>query len=452
MTHSPNGGYPPSGGYQQTGGRPGNGGGYPPAGGYRQAPPAPGDYRRPDDQYDPHGYEPHGYDRHDGPYGGYEPEPQGRRRGRTWLIVAACIAVLALVAGGVMKYMNIGPFSDKGKPVSFGQDQAAGGQAGGTTGGAEPADSKVLMPTGPAAEFKNANTMGDGTHIAVTTLDGKKSGFKGKVWVWAPKQYEDPKYKNSGFPVLIALPGGPGYPNNYWMGTDLGLESSIAKWSQEGKSLPFILAMPVLNPDAKYYYDGSDIPNQPKMGTWLTEDVPDLVKQNFRTLKSRDGWAFMGSSSGGFAGFKAVMKHPDKFKAVIASGPDIVPDSPLWKGHEAEMRENNPEVLSQRLIDEANAPKAPKSPKGAKNKDKAGKDKDGDKDVFIAFQYGTLEAAITRQGVDKYIATYGNKGPIHTHLEVIQGGKHDAKTYVKGMGNSSIQWISEHMEGPTPAS
>ncbi|MEU7137184.1 alpha/beta hydrolase-fold protein [Streptomyces sp. NPDC046261] len=341
------------------------------------------------------------------------------------MIVVASIAALGLIAGGVLKYFEIGPFSEKGKPVSFGQDDK-GGQAGGT-GGAKPADSKTLMPTGPKADFRVANTLGDGTKIGVVTLDGKKSGFKGKVWVWAPKQYDDPKYAKSGFPVMIALPGGPGYPNNYWMGTDLGLQSSISKWSQEGKSLPFILAMPVLNPDDKYYYDGSDIPGQAKMGTWLTEDVPELVKQNFRTLKSRDGWAFMGSSSGGFAGFKAVLKHPDKFKAVIASGPDIVPDSPLWKGHEKEMAENNPEVLAKRLIDT-------KGP-----------------DVYVAFQVGTAEPPIVMSQVKKFQAQYG-KGPVHTMLREIPGGKHNAKTYVPNMGEGLIQYISQHMEGPTPSS
>ncbi|GGP75176.1 alpha/beta hydrolase [Streptomyces abikoensis] len=462
MAHSPNGGYRPNGGYQQQGGGHPQGGGFGPrpggypqqgggyggqdrgyqqqGGGYRQQG-GPGTYP-PADGYGPY----NGRDGRDGrddqygdQYGGQyddqydgQYQSQGRQRAsraKFWTIVVASIAIVGLLTGGVLKYLEVGPFSKKGDPVSFGPGgDKNGGQAGGATGG-DSGDSKTLMPTGPAAQFKNANTLGDGTEIGVVTITGKKSGFTGKVWVWAPKQYKDPKYAKSGFPVLIALPGGPGYPNNYWMGTDLGLESSIAKWADEGKSKPFLLAMPILNPNDKNYYDGSDIPGQAKMGTWLTEDVPDLMKQNFRTLKSRDGWAFMGSSSGGFAGFKAVMKHPDKFKAVIASGPDIVPDSPLWKGYDAEKRENNPEVLSQRLID-------------TKSKN----------DVYIAFQYGTLEAAITRQGVDKYIATYGNKGPIHTHLEVIQGGKHDAKTYVKGMGNSSIQWISEQMEGPTPSS
>lgn len=86
--------------------------------------------------------------------------------------------------------------------------------------------------------------------------------------------------------------------------------------------------MPVLNPGTdkqEDHHDGSDIPGRPKMGTWLTEDVPDFVRANFRTFTSRDGWAFMGSSSGGFAGLKSVLKHPDKLKAVTPPAPTSSP-------------------------------------------------------------------------------------------------------------------------------
>ncbi|MFC9814137.1 alpha/beta hydrolase [Streptomyces virginiae] len=415
-------------------------------GGQGPRPPYGDQYGRPYAQ--PHGQSPHGeqyaepygeqYARQDGHGGPYGQQPQGhweqerpeppRRRGRRWLIAGVSVLALAGIAAGVMNHFEIPPFTDKGSAVSFGQQP--GGGKGSDKGGAaaQPANSKMLMPTGPAADFKNSMTLGDGTHVAVTTLDGKKSGFKGKVWVWAPKEYNDPKFAKSGFPVLIALPGGAGYPSNYWMGTDLGLQTSISKWYAEGKSKPFLLAMPVLNPgpdDKGVYWDGSDIPGQPKMGTWLTEDVPDLMKANFRTVKSRDGWAFMGSSTGGFAGMKAVLKHPDKFKAVIASGPDIVPDSSLWKGHDKEKAENNPELLAKHLIDT-------KGP-----------------DVYIAFQVGDNESnKKTLPDVQKFVATFGNKGPVHTSLRVIPGGQHNAKTYVPNMGEGPIQYISKVMEGP----
>ncbi|MFI5546032.1 alpha/beta hydrolase [Streptomyces sp. NPDC051815] len=396
-------------------------------------PPQGNRYGRPYGQ--PHGQQPYGEQHHGGPpYGGppqhheEQPEPPRRRsRGRRWLIAGVSVLALAGAAAGVMAHFEIPPFTDKGSAVSFGKPPA-GGKGSGQDGSQQPANSKMLMPTGPAAEFKNAMTLPDGTHVAVTTLDGKKSGFKGKVWVWAPKEYDDPKFAKSGFPVLIALPGGAGYPSNYWMGTDLGLQTSISKWYAEGKSKPFLLAMPVLNPgpdDKGVYWDGSDIPGQPKMGTWLTEDVPDLMKANFRTVKSRDGWAFMGSSTGGFAGMKAVLKHPDKFKAVIASGPDIVPDSSLWKGHDKEKAENNPELLAKQLIER-------KGP-----------------DVYIAFQVGDNESnKKTLPDVQKFVATYGDKGPVHTSLRVIPGGQHNAKTYVPNMGEGPIQYISKVMEGP----
>ncbi|MEU4211547.1 alpha/beta hydrolase-fold protein [Streptomyces sp. NPDC026206] len=356
---------------------------------------------------------------------------RGRRRAsraRRWLVVVASIATLGLIAWPVMSYYEIPPFTDKGDPVSY---DRAGGENGG-----QAANSRTLLPTGPKAGFENVNTLSDGSKISVVTLDGKKSGYKGKVWVWAPKEYtDDPKFAESGFPVVIALPGGPGYDSNYWIGKFKGgdrgmvsLQESISTWYHEGASKPFLLAMPVLNPgpdDKGIYWDGSDIPGQPKMGTWLTEDVPDLMKANFRTLKSRDGWGFMGSSTGGFASLKSVLKHPDKFKAAVANGPDILPDSPLWKGHEKEMRENNPEVLAKELT-------AAKGP-----------------DVYLAFQVGTKENAATMAGVKKFINAYG-KGPVHTKLWEIPGGRHNGATYLSNM-REPLKWISDRMEGPTPS-
>ncbi|MEU7020523.1 alpha/beta hydrolase-fold protein [Streptomyces sp. NPDC046203] len=289
---------------------------------------------------------------------------------------------------------------------------------------------RTLFPTGPAASFTTVTTLADGTKIRVTDLHGAKSGFTGKVWVWTPKQYSDPAYAKSGFPVLISLPGSYGYPANYWKSTHLGFESNVARWSEQGKSVPFIVVMPVLNPNNKHYYDGSDIPGQPKMGTWLTEDVPDFVRTNFRTFQSRDGWAFMGSSSGGFAALKSVLQKPDKFKAAIASGPDTVPDSPLWKGYEEEREANDPEELATAL---ARKPDIPANR------------------VYLAFQIGTQETGIM-ESLKDFIRTYTNKGPVKSHLQVIEGGAHNARSYMKGMDEGTIAWISQYLQGPIPAS
>ncbi|MGP8300944.1 alpha/beta hydrolase [Streptomyces inhibens] len=357
----------------------------------------------------------------DPPYGArQEPRAARRRPTRRTLIAGAFLAALALLVYPVLKYGDVG--SGIGEPMSFNQPAPDGGAGRHTALSTDPS---VRMPAGPQADFRTAGTLGDGTKIGVTTLKGKKSGFTGKVWVWAPEEYYEERYRNSAFPVLIALPGGRGYPLNYWTRPDLKLQRTLADLTALGRSKPFLLVMPVLNPDKAHYYDGSDIPGQPKMGTWLSDDVPDLVKANFRTFTGRDGWAFMGSSSGGFAGLKQVLQHPDRFKAVIASGPDTRPDSPLWRGHKKEMRANDPARLAARLAARPGAPH-----------------------VHLLFQIGTKERG--RANLERFIRTYA-KGPVKAELHVIQDGGHNAKGYVRGMRDASLEAISKVLRGPTPS-
>ncbi|MEV8534537.1 alpha/beta hydrolase-fold protein [Streptomyces sp. NPDC051211] len=348
--------------------------------------------------------------------------PRRPRRRRLFLICGAL--ALALTAGGGVAAYQYDLFSDIGEPISFGRTAETAADPASGTGAAGRARPGTRLPTGPAAKFVRAARLPDGTEIGKTTLKGAKSGFTGDVWVWVPKEYDDPAYARSAFPVLISLPGGRGYPNNYWgTGPGLGLQQAVTDGAEAGRSLPFILVMPVINADTKNHFDGSDIPGQPRMGTWMADDVPDFVKANFRTFTARDGWAFMGSSSGGFGALKHVLKHPDRFKAVIASGVDIVPDSPLWKGNRAAMDANNPEKLARKLI-EAKGP-----------------------DVYVNFQIGTKESG--RDQAEKFMREYG-RGPVHTRLQVIQDGEHNGKSYVRGMREGSLEWISKVLLAPTP--
>ncbi|MCK7623631.1 esterase family protein [Streptomyces sp. RS10V-4] len=329
------------------------------------------------------------------------------------------IALVGLCAYPTVKYLDV--LNDIGEPMSFSQTLPGGAPGPVRASAADPA---VRLPGGPQAAFRTAATLSDGTKIGVTTLHGEKSGVTGKVWVWAPKEYYEARYRNSAFPVLIALPGSYGYPDNYWARPGLKLQRTLTDLVFQGRSKPFLVVMPVLNP-ARHYYDGSDIPGQPKMGTWLSDDVPGLVRANFRTFADRDGWAFMGSSSGGFAALKQVLAHPDRFKAAIASGPDTRPDSPLWRGHRAEKRANDPEVLARRLAARPGGP-----------------------EVFLQFQIGTREGG--RANLERFIQRYA-KGPVHARLHVIEGGGHTARSYVQGMRDVSLEAISRVLRGPTPA-
>ncbi|WP_328968709.1 alpha/beta hydrolase [Streptomyces sp. NBC_00239] len=360
--------------------------------------------------------------------GGEEPPRRSRRR-LGWISAVVAVAVLAGV--GVTGW-KLDWFNDNGEAVTFGQPPAGtqGEQDPGVTGkdkdkgkdGGRPA---MSMPTGPAAEFRRTTRLDDGTSIAKTRLTGAKSGFTGDVWVWVPKEYDDPKYAKSAFPVLISLPGGNGYPTNYWADRSLGLQKAVTEGVKAGTSLPFILIMPVLNPDERNYYDGSDIPGQPKMGTWMAEDIPAFTKANFRTFTSRDGWAFMGNSSGAFVGLKMVMQHPDRFKAVIANGGETAPDSPLWHGDKKLMDANDPGKLAEKLS-RGTGP-----------------------EVYVNFQIGTKEGSQDLARLKKFEKDYG-KGPVKITTHVIQNGDHNGWDYVRGMTEGSLEWISKVMAKPIP--
>ncbi|GAA3381923.1 alpha/beta hydrolase [Streptomyces racemochromogenes] len=352
------------------------------------------------------------------------PRPK-RSRAKLWIGGAVVAALLA--GGGGYAYWGTDWFDGNGEDVTFAKPKPPAQGAGEGSGGGAAAtgpDPDVSLPAGPAAQFKQTTKLDDGTRISKTRLKGAKSGFEGDVWVWTPKEYDDPKYANSAFPVMIALPGGNGYPDNYWATMpNIGLQKAIAEASAKGTGLPFVLVMPLLNPDNKNYYDGSDIPGQPKMGTWIAEDVPDLAKANFRTYKSRDGWAIMGNSSGAFVGLKQVMQHPEKFRGVIANGGETAPDSPLWKNNKAEMDANDPAKLAQKLIQS-------KGP-----------------EVYVNFQYGTKEGG--RERLEKFQRENG-KGPIKIDLYEIKGGDHNGWDYVRGMKEQGLEALSKVMKGPKP--
>lgn len=216
-------------------------------------------------------------------------------------------------------------------------------EAGGTSAAQGHAPS-VAMPTGPPARFTVARRTSAGP-ILLTRLKGARSGVTGKVWVWLPPQYNDPRYARTGFPVVILHTGGSGAGYNYWANPAvLPTQKDDVDLVKVGKAYPFIMVMPVLQMSARQDTECSDIPGQPKMGTWLGEDVPAFIRANFRTLTSRDGWGTAGASSGAFCAVKLAVEHPGGFKAVASWGGYFSPETDLrWSA--AGRRANSPDLI-----------------------------------------------------------------------------------------------------------
>ena len=216
-----------------------------------------------------------------------------------------------------------------------------------TSAPATSADSLVTMPTGPKADLKLSQNTPVGP-IMVTTLHGAKSGVSGKVWVWLPPQYNDPKYAHYGFPVVTLYAGGSSAGYNTWTDQQqLPIQAEDAAMAKQGKASPFIMVMPIQNfhDDDNRLLDCSDIPGHPRMGTWMGEDVPDFVRANFRTLKSRTGWGLMGASTGGLCSAKLALQFPGTFSAAVPIDGYFIPDSLYWRGHRAAMEANTPQRM-----------------------------------------------------------------------------------------------------------
>jgi enterochelin esterase-like enzyme len=205
----------------------------------------------------------------------------------------------------------------------------------------------VSMPTGPAARFRVARQTAAGP-VLLTWLRGARSRMTGKVWVWLPPEYRDPRYARTGFPVVTLYTGGSGAGYNYWSDPAiLPAQADDVSLVRQGRAHPFIMVMPALQPNVHEDTECSDIPGHPRMGTWLADDVPAFIRANFRTLKSRDGWGTAGASSGAFCAVKMAADQPHRYKAAVSWGGYFAPETDLsWSA--AGQRANSPDLVIQR--------------------------------------------------------------------------------------------------------
>ncbi|MGW3230673.1 alpha/beta hydrolase [Kitasatospora sp. NPDC001095] len=336
--------------------------------------------------------------------------------GAAVLALAASLAACGSSGGGkgggaAANATPAGGSSSAGSPSAVGTGPA-------TTGSATPtAAGKVLMPTGPAAALNKVRDTSAGP-IMMTKVTGAKSGVTGQVWVWLPPEYNDPKFAKTGFPVLTLFAGGQSNGYNTWTDNQLPIQEENERLVKEGKSHPFIMVMPVqnFNGDEKNALDCSDIPGQPKMGTWMAEDIPDFVRANFRTVKGRDGWGVMGASTGGFCSAKLALQYPQVYKAAVPIDGYFIPDSGLWKGHDAERAANNPDVLVAQ----------------------------GKADVSMLVTAGganPYETKVVKSWVAKAVA------PVKIEYYEQPGGKHLTSDFKK-MIPDTLVWLTAHLAPP----
>jgi enterochelin esterase-like enzyme len=182
---------------------------------------------------------------------------------------------------------------------------------------------------------------GDG--FEETTFKGPVSGITSQVYVWTPPQYA--QQPHGYFPVLELLHGVVGSPDG-WIGP-MNVVAHLEAAESSGEVFPYILVVPEVTPVRGHTspWDNeecSDVPGDANVDAWLSQDVRDMVVDDFRAEPAADGWGLMGYSTGGFCAAKLVLQHPDRYRAAVSLSGYYEPDSM--------------ELSSDTALDHANSP------------------------------------------------------------------------------------------------
>ena len=206
-------------------------------------------------------------------------------------------------------------------------------------------DSVAAAMPGPPANRAVFTQSSDG--MLETYFRGKYSKLSGEVLVWTPPQYNEAQYRTYRFPVMMLLHGVPGSPSSWVEGGNL--PASIARLMSSGEVKPAIVVVPVIDPGGV----DTDCSNTSthENATWLAEDVPELINNQFRTLTEAKAWGLIGFSTGGLCSVKLSMQYPKTFASAVAMDADPFSGDPSVLSNPAVRKVNSPLWLAKQRPD-----------------------------------------------------------------------------------------------------
>ncbi|OHV76754.1 S-formylglutathione hydrolase [Ensifer sp. LCM 4579] len=114
------------------------------------------------------------------------------------------------------------------------------------------------------------------------------------------------------------------------MASELGLIIVCPDTSPRGADVPDEPTNWQMGKGAGFYLDATEKPwtEHYQMYTYITEELPALVGEQFRIDPSRQG--IFGHSMGGHGAMTIALKNPDRFKSCSAFAPIVAPSSADW--------------------------------------------------------------------------------------------------------------------------
>jgi pimeloyl-ACP methyl ester carboxylesterase len=159
-----------------------------------------------------------------------------------------------------------------------------------------------------------------GQRFQTFTVTGAASGLTGTVLVSLPAGYEDPANAGRTYPVIEALHGFPGSPNE-WRDGGIHLVDALDRLeAQRGIRDTVVIAPQIEFPAGADTECVNGSSGQPQVETWLARDVPGAMAARLRIAQGPQSWATMGFSAGGWCAAMLTMLHPDVYGSGVVLG------------------------------------------------------------------------------------------------------------------------------------
>ncbi|MCW2503988.1 MAG: esterase [Actinomycetia bacterium] len=177
------------------------------------------------------------------------------------------------------------------------------------------AQQSQLLPAVAAGEKANQRHPASGVMVA-TAIHGRRTGYSLPARIYFPAAYFDKAHPKQVFPVVEFFTG-------FYGGLDifqrtLGASAVMDQLIGKHKMPPAVVVIPEQNPHLPADSECVDAVNGDRADTYLSEDVPEVVRSELRVGRGRESWALMGYSTGGYCAANLAIRHPAEFSAVVS--------------------------------------------------------------------------------------------------------------------------------------
>ena len=150
--------------------------------------------------------------------------------------------------------------------------------------------------------------------VETVEIHGPISQIRTEAHVYLPPQYFQRRYAHTVFPAAEVFTGYPG--SNQMLVHKLQYPALLLRDLHHHHAQPMVLVM--LRSAVVYPRDTecTDVPGGPQVETFLAQDVPLEIAQNYRVQPN--GWGTIGDSTGGYCAAKVTMMNPSTFHAAVS--------------------------------------------------------------------------------------------------------------------------------------